>query len=197
MIRTFIYSLLAVTILLGFSLGALTYCTGTNQQTTSFWVAISAVLISTATLTSISFAVITYLETTVLHNRIEAAKAEVSTCRESFDKAMIEAQASLYQVASATMESLLECLMNSPDRDTLRTGLLGLQAAEVHIHLSSNTEEGLIKAMQLSLQLSKKGFLSLESEIWERSLKLTAESRRRVKKQYQSLKVALLHTIGD
>jgi hypothetical protein len=153
---------------------------------------VASVIVSAATLASIAFAVVIYLESTVLSKRVDDAKKEAQQDREKIIHEMQYLRNVYYELAKTSVKGLRASFMSLPSGDPYKKAMIDLRVAEIDIHLAYGTYDGLIKAIQGSFKHNKRQFLDIEAELWEKS-KLLEESKKQVVRQYYlALKKRLL-----
>ena len=193
--RGAIYALVAFTFLVAFLLWAFHLGSQVDSAPVPAWVAFCAMIVSVATLSSIAFAVITYLETSVLRVRIESAKKEIENhgvmTREQID----EVRRTFFAIADQTLKALQESPLTSGDSVALKTVDHNLMAARIGLCLALGTKESIQQAAKVALEISYRRFLDLEPDIWAKSAELPPSDRDSVRGHYQRVKELVLNSI--
>jgi hypothetical protein len=150
--------------------------------------AVASAIISVATLASIAFAVVVYMESTILSKRVEDAEQAAEKYHGQVMREMEYLRNVYYELAKTSVRGLRASFMAIPTGEHFKKAMLHLRVAEIDIHLAYGTFDGLIKAIQGSFKQDKRRFLDIEADIWEKSALLEATKKELIRKYYLALK---------
>ena len=154
----------------------------------------ASMLVSVATLASIAFAVIVYLESAVLRTRVEQAIKEVARDKEGALRALKGYRRGTYEIARNTIRSVLRVALLLPDEGASKGMVVGLRDTVIDIGLQSGTAEGARQAMEESFKYNRRRFLEIERVLWTVTEEMDREDRERIRNDYVAFKRRILRS---
>jgi hypothetical protein len=129
-------------------------CLGSSAdpKPTPEWLDIASVLVSVATLVSIIFAVLTYIEGNVLRNTAKEARAAVVEEEARAKREIIGLNQVYYECAIAGLAAQREVLMCSPANPAFTEALNALRDAEISIEIALGNYTSLCRAMEVAFK---------------------------------------------
>lgn len=167
-----------------------------KERASSEFLTVSSTLVSVATLASIVFAVLIFLETTFLSYRVEEASKKA---REEHAKVLQEISSlrdTYYSLALKSIEGLHSAFMAMPSSDEYKAVIRNLRATLIDVHFQSGTYLGLLHGIEGMFKYNRRRFLEIESDLWEKTVSLDESKRTEVRKFYLGLKQQLLNRLG-
>lgn len=155
----------------------------------------TAIIISVATLASISFAVVIYMESSVLSKRIDDAKEEAKNQQQQALSEFRCIRNMYFDLAKSSFEGLLTTFMSLEAGAAYRKAVKDLRMAWIDINLVHGTCDGQLAAIQAAFKYNKRRFLDIEVIIWEKTEQMEKEESQKVRKYYLALKKKVLELL--
>ena len=188
-LRTVVYTIVAITLCTVLMVFVINSVPGINE---TCLLNFTAIIISVATLSSINFAVVNYIESTVLSKRVKEAK---NTAQKQHAQALSDLQSirNIYcEVARISFKGILETFMSMQPGPNYEKAIKNLVIAEININLAHGTQDSLLRAIEATYKYDKRRFLDMESQIWDKAKYMQKEESQKVKEYYLVLKKRVL-----
>src|ERR1051325_1287719 len=186
--RTLVYGILAL-VVCTFFVACLILLTGSiSVDYSTAWLGVAGVIVAVAALSQVIFAVVVYFESVTLRYQMERLHKEATQQHENNHAQIQKYKDAFHDAAKASIIGLMEALTYSERGEGFQAAMKQLKLAQINIEIAHGTYITLWSAMQNSFKLSKKHFLNLEAELWERASQLPQGDRERIRKEYGKLK---------
>jgi len=164
--------------------------------------AVAGLIVSGATLASVMFAVITYLESVVLSERMTSVAEDYESFRikseDALSKMNDEFKERLYRLSLVSFEGLYDFAMNLPnENESFEQVCKSLRSAELEVHLARGSYMAAFKAMEIGLKDSPKTLLKMERRLIEVGLTLDGDERERLGDHFENLKEVALRQLDS
>jgi len=184
-VRIIVYAAVAILLSVGGVVFLASFCSSSVEiPLLSF----AATIISVATLASIAFAIVSYMESAILAKRIEDAKVQVAQQQVCALDELQSLRTMHFELARGAIKGMLTSFMHCPPGDAYRGTVKELQVALIDVNLCYGTYDALISAIQSAYKYDRKRFLLMETQIWEQSLAMRESDKYKARQYYTDLK---------
>lgn len=159
-------------------------------------VAIAAIVVSAATLTSVLFAVVSYLEASVFQARVDRARGEIEQYRAEANREISQLRDASYEIGLEAIKSHLSAVMSIPDSPQFQSSIQNLQRAQVKVQLAHGSRDSLERAIELAFKLPGGLFLEIQPSLWRCTERLSRADGEIVRNQYLNLQRSRLRALG-
>ena len=191
-LRVLVYAALAIVLCIAFILIA--SCLVSREMETPL-LGFASTIISVATLASIAFAVLVYMESVVLSKRVDDAKRIAKSQHEQTLMELSKIRSLHFKLAKSSLSGFLAAFMSMEPGSTYEKAVGELRTTVIDINLAHGTYECLLRAIQTAYKHNKSRFLRMEAEILEKSEQMEKAKKQRVRKYYLALNERVLASV--
>ncbi len=167
-----------------------------KERASSEFLTVSSTLVSVATLASIGFTLLIFLETTFLSYRVDEASQKAREEHAKVLQEMSSLRDTYYSLALKSIEGLQSAFMAMPSSSEYKEVIKNLRNTLLDVHFKSGTYLGLLYVIEGLFKYNHRRFLEVESDLWDKTVSLDESKRTEVRKFYLGLKQQLLNRLG-
>ncbi len=171
-----------------------------NRTTAAELVDVSSMLVSVATVTSLVFGMITYLESNVLQGRLSDLQRKLSEVERGFTKSIAQTaetgKQANFEVALTGITALWDLIFvlseAEEDEGALKRRSRNVSLQEARLHLAHGSPKSVETAIQILFKQDWKQLLECESRVVELGRDWSREDRVKILESYRHLKRRVL-----